>query len=196
MAGMKSKLSGRIANPIETATNVGGDFIAKTTSAVSDQFSGISDDFFSQLLGLDFGDPKPGKKHSSKGEMKAGEVIDLTEITLEARFNKQPSKPERRPDVLPGIDYRNEIVHGRERLSRTEARELDNQIKEIVTELKRIVSSSTTLSMEFAQISVESAPVQAGKYHLNFFSKFFCFNFVRANSVINNLSTCFWIKYS
>lgn len=171
MALPKPKFTRRIANPIETATGAGGQFVAETASAatgeVKKQFDGFHEDFFSQLLGLDFGGESTPKKRAS-GEMKAGEEISLKALTIEASVNKVRNNLER-PDILPAIDYRREIVQNSERLSRRDARELDQRIKDITDELKRLVDSSSLLKLEFAEISVEQAPASAGKYHLNFF---------------------------
>ena len=171
MALPKPKITRRLANPIETATGAGSDFIAnaasKTAGEVKNQFDGFHEDFFSQLLGLDFGGEQAPKRRTS-GDMRAGEEISLSAIKIEASV-KQVRENLKRPDILPAINYRQEIVQNSERLSRRESRELDQRIKDITDELKRLVDSSSLLSMEFAEVSIQQAPTSAGKYHLNFF---------------------------
>jgi hypothetical protein len=176
MAISKPKFSRRLANPIETASGLGGDFVAQATSSVKNevksQFDGTGEDFFAQLLGLDLGSSKEKSRKNSRisGDMKPGEEITLTEFTFAARSQVEKYKrAENKPAVLAGIDYRSEILHGNERLSKRESRELERRILDITEELKRLVSSSQILSMEFAQVSVSTPPKKPGKYHMNFF---------------------------
>lgn len=175
MASLKGKITSRFANPIETASSAGSNFVSeagKTQKTVKDQFSGISDDFFSQLLGLDFGTNERKTEKSMKGEMRQGQEITLSELRVTAAMKPRAeyTKPtERKAAILPGIDYRSEIVHAGERLSRKESRELEKRIEDITVELKRLISSSQVLSMEFSEITVQTPPVTPGKYHLNFF---------------------------
>lgn len=172
MALPKPKFTRRIANPIETATGAGGDFIAneasKATGEIKKQFDGVHEDFFAQLLGINYNGEQGPRKQSLSGDMRAGEEITLSAIKIESGV-KQVRENLRRPDILPGINYRQEILQNSERLSRRESHELDQKIKEITEELKRLVDSSSLLSMQFAEVSVEQAPTSAGKYHLNFF---------------------------
>lgn len=170
----KPRLNHRVANPIETATNTGkGDMhseFSKTKDALKDQFSGSGQDFISQLLGMDYGEEEAIEMG---GEMKAGQTIDLISRRMDAKSKDKSQtairKLENKSLILAGIDYRSEVVHGSERLSRREAKGLDGRIQEILTELKRIVSSSSILRVEFAQISVEEKPANPGKYHQNLF---------------------------
>ncbi len=169
MALPRPKFSRRSASPIETASGAGGEFIAneasRATSEVKKQLDGFHEDFFSQLLGLG---GETSQQQSLSGEMRAGEEISLSAFRIEAGV-KQVRENLRRPDLLPGIDYRREIVQNSERLTRKESRELDERIKDISEELKRLVDSSSLLSMEFTEVSIQQAPSSAGKYHLHFF---------------------------
>lgn len=168
MASVKSKTTRRTANPIETASNPDKSAVqselSMTANAIKDQFSGTGNDFISQLLGLDIDGEKPGRRKS--GEMKMGEMIDLTFSQIDSIKTKTNEK---RSDIMGGIDYRSEVLHGSERLSRKEADELDSRIQDIMAELKRIVGSSTILKAEFAAVTVEQKPVTVGKYYLSFF---------------------------
>lgn len=174
MALPKMKLPTRTANPIETASR-SDDFIGselnKASKIVKDQVSNPADDFFSQLLGMDFGEHS-SKQAPQRGEMKAGESISLTELSVSSRMKprtERGSNKENKANILAAIDYRSEVIHGSERLSRQEAREMDQRIHQIMNELKRIVDSSSMLKMEFATVSVQQAPVKAGKYYIHFF---------------------------
>ena len=58
MASQKQKAIRRIANPIETASNSDGGFvrseIINAKKTVTEQFTGTSQDFISQLLGTEY----------------------------------------------------------------------------------------------------------------------------------------------
>lgn len=174
MASTKQRIGIRSANPIETASGSDKGFvrteISNVKKNVQDQFAGTSNDFISQLLGLDY---EKDQFSAFSGEMKMGEAIDFSQKKKENKPNKnsqsETRKPERSSEILGGFDYRSEVVNGSERLSRREAAELDKRIEDILVEIKRLIGSSNILSAEFAMISVEDKPVEAGKYYVNFF---------------------------
>lgn len=67
------------------------------------------------------------------------------------------------------INYHADFVKNSERASKKEMHEINQRLQDIMAELQRIVSSSKVLQMEFAGVTVDQAPQQAGEYHLNFF---------------------------
>lgn len=157
-------------NPIETGSSSDKGYLAETTQAFRNQLDPLKDDFISQLLGLDAAE-KPSS--SMKGEMKAGQAVDFRMFKMEASASKSKNvaeKPERRPDILGGIDYRSEILRGTEQLSRGEAKELQAQVKQILDELQKLVKSSATLEAQFMAVSVEDVPEKVGTYHVQFFT--------------------------
>ncbi len=170
MAIAKTKSPHSRVNPIETASVPDASFARNTVKSVKSQLEGTSENFINQLLGIE---ASSSEYFQLKGEMLPGEAIDLRtkskDSTMMSRSDLENSKPERKLEILGGIDYRSEIIHGSERLGRREALELDNRIQEILTELKRLIGSSSILKAEFAVISVEDKPVKAGKYYTNFF---------------------------
>ncbi len=145
--------------------------ISQTKNTLKDQFTGTGGDFISQLLGLDYSSETT--MYKMEGEMQEGQMIDLQGKKKKDQKSQsaQPEfrQPEKRLDILAGIDYRSEVVHGSERLSRREATELNDRISEILTELKRLIGSSSILRAEFAVLSVENKPIKSGKYYTNFF---------------------------
>ncbi len=158
-------------NPIEKDpqldTTSSASEIRKTTKAVRDQFSGTGSDFISQLLGYE------KSSFQMMGEMMEGQEIDLRgKKSHESKSTKnqyEVRRPEKRLDILGGIDYRAEVIQGSERLSKKEAIQLESRIEEILNELKRIIGSSSILRTEFAAISIEAKPIKTGKYYQNFF---------------------------
>ena len=179
MAVQKSRGTQRSINPIETATNSDSGFFrseaSKTADTVKDQFAGVGQDFISQLLGWGASESDSMPRKAKQGEMKRGEMIDLRRSKIGVRqthvanSERPKMRTERRSEILGGIDYRNEILHGSERLSRREADELQERIQEIMQELVKLIKSSAILQAEFIDVSIQQAPVNAGKYHLNFF---------------------------
>lgn len=144
--------------------------LRKTTSAIKDQLSGTGSDFISQLLGYD---STERSDNYFSGVMIEGQAIDLkNKRNHDARTKKNQTesrRPEKRMDILGGIDYRAEVIQGSERLSRSEAVQLENRIEDIMNELKRLIGSSGILKAEFAVLTVEDKPIKSGKYYTNFF---------------------------
>ncbi len=64
--------------------------------------------------------------------------------------------------------FRNEIVHSRERASKSEMNQMRQNIEQIKKELSKLIESSHILKLEFAEVSVEQT-VTVGAYQLNFF---------------------------
>ena len=70
----------------------------------------------------------------------------------------------------PGIDYSREIVHAGERVIIKEKREVEEQLREIAIELKKLTDSSSDLRAQFKDVAIEQHVVSPGKYHKSFFS--------------------------
>lgn len=183
MAGVKTKTARRIANPIETATGPDREFAHiklpqkkdSVTGEITKQISGTGNDFITQLLGWDNPDYELPAHNTDRlsGDLEMGVAIKLKSPQQDQkrlpRKELYIQKFERRLDILGGYDYRTEVIHGSERLSRREASALESKIGEIMAELKRMIGSSTILKSEFAEISLENKPQHATKYYLNFF---------------------------
>lgn len=151
-------------NPIETAKDFGS---AVTDSFKKDIIQDIGkpavDDFFAQLFGTETPAENAKNTHKKSGELKPGQSIDL-------KANKAKSSEKlKNMNVLPGIDYRSEIVHGRERSMRRENQEITRMVEEIKVELKKLLAAAKELQKEAAAEPMLAAPKNAGKYHVNFF---------------------------
>lgn len=125
-------------------------------------------DFFNQLLTSS----EKAQSTAKKGEMKAGQEIFLHgKKSVDTMHNKkQEATPEKKknPNILGGIDYRSEIVHAGERMSRREQGELNQKVDQIMSELKRLIATSATLEKQFRMVTVDQKPTNVGKYHVNF----------------------------
>ncbi len=149
------------ANTHETESVSGA--LRSAANDIKDQITPFGSDFFKQLLGLE---EKTASAHK-KGEvvdMKPGEAIDF-----KALKKQKSAETMHNPNILPGIDYRREIVHGSETINAKEKNEIAQTINEIKNELQRLVSSSALLQEEFKGVYMNQAPATPGKYHQNFF---------------------------
>lgn len=132
-------------NPVEAFRDLGA---GVAQSVAKDLGKDAVSDLWDQLLGQ--------KAH---GDLYEGEEIDLS-----ARAERKPAY------VEPGIDYQREIVHGEERIAKGQEQYVQAQIEQIIVELRQLVTKSTELEVEFREVSIQTAPAKAGKYHINFFT--------------------------
>lgn len=134
-------------------------------------FKSSWDEVWSEVLGL--------KKNSSeKNGTPQPELTVADPFTQKQEvFNAskhQSSETKHRTEKAPqrieaAIDHHGDVIRSSERASKQEMREINQRLQDIMAELQRLVSSSKVLQMEFAGVTVEQAPQQAGEYHLNFF---------------------------
>ena len=177
MAGKKAQQLSKAfdQNPIEALRKSLEDKAVKPLAkAAEEEAKEVLSSLWEQLLG-------PSKK--SGGEMKEGEAInfsnkyegtepnkeqkDLDSLLEEKRSNEKLLR------VDAGIDYRSEILHAERRINLSERREMSQKINQIIEELKKLAKSSRALEVEFREVVVTEAPVNPGKYHLNFFEWMF-----------------------
>lgn len=142
-------------NPIESFKDLSGS-IAKTAV---DQGKKSMDDFWSQLL---------GSETRSYAEQNAGDLSEGQELDLKS-LKKKTEEVDSMLNVMPGIDYRREIVHAESRITSENQRELDVKVQEVMIEIRKLITSSKELQAQFKEVAVEQRVVKAGKYHVNFF---------------------------
>ena len=82
---------------------------------------------------------------------------------------KTEKKSSQESRIQPGIEYHASIIRSNENFSSRETRELKDQIKQIMHEIRKLASSTKELQVEFGQITVEEAPANPGKYYVSFF---------------------------
>lgn len=164
MAGKKVKQLSKAfvdQNPVEAIRNT---FDSKVVRSVSKTASNeISQDIkaaWEQLFGMT---PK-------SGEMREGEEINFTQMKLaETKKKEEEARKEKKERVDSGFNYRSEILQAERRITREEGREIHVKIQQIVEELRTLTKTSKVLEVEFAEVVAQEAPVNPGKYHLNFF---------------------------
>lgn len=152
MATIKKKSHAQLSdNPYETVRDMGREVI---TELGSDSVNALWD----QLMG--------GYSREDAKEAKSGDLAEGQEINL------SPKKAQEQNSYIEaGIDYRREIIHGEQKITRENEQQLVSQIQEIIGELQRLITSSKELESQFKDVaSVQAPAVKAGKYHVNFFS--------------------------
>src|SRR3989344_192468 len=135
-------------NPIEAFRDLGKGVVeGATQDAVNDMWA--------QLLGTS----EHTNASSQQGELAPGQEIS---------FKKKQEK-EKLANVDPGINYRQDILHGEKRVVQRQSQEIHMQIQEILVELKKLANSSKELQVQFKDVAVAQQPVIAGKYHKAFY---------------------------
>lgn len=125
---------------------------------------------FLSFLGLDL---STGKDQTTSKSKNTHEELSAEHGSIDiVNFKQQriEQKAERTMlNVEAAIDYHRDIVRTSEKVSKQELSAMNNQIQEILSELRSLIGSSRELSVEFAEISMEQAPTNLGVYHKNFF---------------------------
>lgn len=142
-------------NPIEAKKDTSG--VIDSAASTAKDFTG---DFWEQVLGIKSSEQAQSSK--TGGELKEGEELVL------ANAKKEVLKKEVK-DIEPGIDYKEEVLHGEKRIAQENNREIATKIQEVLIELKQLMRSSQELQVEFKEIAVEPRIANPGKYHVSFF---------------------------
>ncbi|MGH7246258.1 MAG: DUF5660 family protein [Candidatus Levyibacteriota bacterium] len=130
------------------------DISAGLADSVKDQGKEAATDFWKQLLGVE----EKGKKAS--GDLQEGEELNLAAMQQKQQ-EKQPAP------IRPGIEYAREIIHAGENAMHRANQEINQQVQEIVMELKRLAGSSKVIQKEI-DAAIGHTIVNPGKYHVNF----------------------------
>lgn len=135
-------------------------------SEVEKQAKQVSDNFWEQLLGLD-------NTSDKKGESVIFDLSNLRKSTAEKNNEVKPQKKKTKAEIQPGIDYHKEyyegIVRFSENASSRESAFENRKIEQVMAEIRKLAVSTKRLQAEFGLITVEEAPVNPGKYYVNFF---------------------------
>lgn len=160
---MKSYKSNKRRHEDTYETGEGG-FGDKVVKGLESQVKLTSDSIIDQLLGL--GDLEK--------QIDKNVVFQSSELkSRKASSENSSSEKKTKREIQPGIDYHREyyesIARFGERGSYREIMQESRQIQRVMTEIKKLASSTKLLQMEFGLVAVEEAPVNPGKYYVNFF---------------------------
>jgi hypothetical protein len=150
-------------------------------------------DFWAQIIGLNGSSDKEADKeipqqhpneallNEKNGNSRDGVVFQLSSLTKSEQAPVVKQNKEKTQKIAinaetliePGISYLNQyregITNADKNLSRREASEETKQIQQILVELKKLITSSKALQVEFGIVAVEVTPANPGKYYVNFF---------------------------
>jgi hypothetical protein len=180
MSGTKSDIKHGLVNPLEREVRSVGKKAAKAL-ATETHLSWV--EVLRQTFGMEISDnnnadPSEKPAHAPAHEKTADahnhiEIFNFLTHQKSASENSHASSEKKTQRSEAAMDYhgqfRNEIVRNREKVSRSEHQEMQQNIQQIKVELSKLVASSQILKLEFAEVSVEQTAPNIGQYHLNFF---------------------------
>lgn len=169
----KAHTQSTIPNPLEALKNVPSD-VGASAKETAKEFTG---DFFKQLFGDLMGSSKQPSESTIKKSTeqiknlnpKAG-AVELFNAKSHGKAEARPQKQQEKAGKSEAaINYHQDVLRNRERSSRGEVRDINDKIQQITMELKKLISSSKILQMDFAEVAVGQTPATVGEYHINFF---------------------------
>ena len=176
MAGAKSKSNLSIVDPLETGREFVRAVGKPSTKWLADEAAQSGKTFLEQLLGLNL-KKDSGTTHADKAPLSedSKQPHKNVEIFNFSNHKNASDKPKEHAEKAPhrqaeaAIDYHREIVKNRERASKGELHEVQQNIEQIKIELSKLVNSSQVLKLKFTEVSVEQSSKNVGEYHINFF---------------------------
>jgi chromatin segregation and condensation protein Rec8/ScpA/Scc1 (kleisin family) len=123
-------------------------------------------DMWKQILGKY--ETASNKAHKLAGDLHEGQEISLSGHGHDAENDPAP----KRHDIAPGLEqynYYREIARSSEKASRVESHQMEQQVEEILVEIKMLMQQSQDLESGLQQLAVEQKPAEVGKYHVHFF---------------------------
>ncbi len=176
MAGKTRKTHIDPLDPFERGLEAMRSLGGETKKGVKTESEESAKEFLAQLFGLKKNHSESASAHeeAQAPQQQANGHIEVFNVKHHAPSEKTPIHADKAPqhNKEAAIDYhgqfRKEIIHNREKTSRTEKHEMKRNIEQIKAELTKLVSSSEMLKLEFAEVSVEQT-VNVGTYQLTFF---------------------------
>ncbi len=172
MAGAKQKTHS-VAAAHERIGEQGAKLAKEARKAAVSEAGESGKTFLKQLLGLELGGAsQKTEKHAPKKEDEkpdTGGVVELFNALTHKQNTEKKSSGEKTPHIEAAMNYSREIAQSSERAVKSEKHTFRNEVEEIKAELQNLLASSKVLQMEFAEVAMEQAPVDAGEYHKTFF---------------------------
>ena len=113
-----------------------------------------------------FGAEKTGKKQGD--ELQQGQEFTVSDSNQKASEDNE--KEYQKQYIEPGLNYKSEILHGEQKISKEEEQAEKYRIEELMNEIKKLVSTSAQLEVQFKQVTNSQRIVRTGKYHVGFFN--------------------------
>jgi hypothetical protein len=123
-------------------------------SQTGDFLKNTSEDFFKELMGFSV----PKVKRS--GELSAGQSLQMSEV--------MSGKEEENKHLRAQISLERQLSSDEKRVSQEKGNELRVQLQALMQEVQKVAASTQNLA-EVTQVSMMTAPVEPGVYHITFF---------------------------
>lgn len=101
------------------------------------------------------------EQQTDRAERMAGELKEGEEISL--------LRSERKMEIDPGINYKEEILHFERKEMHQEQGQLNQRVEQIMLELKQLSKSVKQLETQVRDVDTNMLPPTPGKYHETFF---------------------------
>lgn len=147
----------RKANSLRTKQNVLEslkDLGTGAGSQVGDLIKDTSEDFFRELMGIS----SPNAKKS--GEITPGQSVKMNDMIS--------GKEEENKRLRAQISLERQLSNDERRVSQDKSNELKVQLQALMQEVQMVAASTQNLA-EATQVSMMTAPIEPGIYHINFF---------------------------
>lgn len=123
-------------------------------SQTGDFLKNTSEDFFKELMGFS----KPKVKRS--GEISAGESIEMSAV--------MSGKEEENKHLKAQISLERQLSSDENRVSEQKRNELKVELQALMQEVQKVAESTENLA-EVTQVTMMTAPIEPGIYHITFF---------------------------
>jgi hypothetical protein len=124
------------------------------STQTGDLLRNTSEDFFKELMGLSV------PKLKRNGELAVGESIQMSEV--------MSGKDDENKHLRSQISLERQLASDEQRVSHKKSDELKVELQALMQEVQKVAASTENLA-EVTQISMMTAPVEPGIYHITFF---------------------------
>ncbi|MGA2967873.1 MAG: DUF5660 family protein [Candidatus Levyibacteriota bacterium] len=134
------------------------DITSGVVNSVKDELleKSISSAWKQLLDNADNVDKKTSQMQAVAGDLQEGEEINF-------------QRSEKRVDIDPGINYKEEILHFEKKEMQVQQGQLNQRVEQIMLELKQLSKSVKGLETQVRDVDTNMLPPTPGKYHETFF---------------------------
>ena len=123
-------------------------------SQTGDFLKNTSEDFFKELMGLSV------QKVKRSGEISPGQSLQMNEV--------MSGKEEENKHLRAQISLERQLSADEKRVSQDKTNELKVQLQALMQEVQKVAASTQNLA-EVTQVTMMTAPIEPGVYHITFF---------------------------
>ncbi len=123
-------------------------------SQTGDFLKNTSEDFFRELMGLSL------PKVKRRGDLSAGEPLQMSEVMSE--------KSDENKHLKAQISMERQLSSDERQVSQKKSNELKVELQALMQEVQKVSESTQNLA-EVTQVTMMTAPIEPGIYHITFF---------------------------